>query len=82
MKELPRYITKLEEHGLTMEEQVNILNEFKARLDGSDLEKLQNCLRKNPDLVDVMKNDDIEFRCKMRYAPLVSVDVERSFSMF
>lgn len=79
---LPSFITKLEKHGLTMTQQIEILNEFKAQLSGSTFEKLKKCVDKNPDLKSILLNDGVDFNVKMRYAPLVSVDVERSFSMF
>lgn len=46
-------------------------------------DKLQSSLAKNPDLDTFTSNTNpIEFKNKVNYAPLVSVDVERSFPTF
>ena len=47
------------------------------------LKKLENCLKKNPDLeAFISEENDLEFRFKTQYSPLVSCDVERSFSNY
>lgn len=49
---------------------------------GIGKQKLEQSLAKNPDVEDVATNKDLNYRLKTKYAPLVSVDVERSFSTY
>jgi len=79
---LPSAITKLEERSLKMSDQLEILNDIKTKLDGVSKEKLETSLRKNPDLKAFTENIGFEHRLKTLYAPLVSVEVERSFSLY
>ena len=81
-RDLPGYITRLERQGLSLDEQVEIINEVKAKLNGDYLAKLKKSLEKNQDFKKITSCDEIEFRIKTRFDPLVSVDVERSFSVF
>ena len=81
-RDLPRYITRLERQGLSLDEQVDIINEVKANLNGEYLVKLERSLEKNPDFKKLTSCDEVEFRIKTRFAPLVFVDVQRSFSVF
>ena len=61
------------------DDQYTLLNEAKAKLTGFTLEK---SLQKNPELVEFATNRDIEHRWRTKFAPLVSVEVERSFSQY
>lgn len=81
---LSEEITKLEKQSLSIEDQLNVLNTVKTKLgEGIYLEKLNNCLLKNPDFHDfTSKNANVDIRIKRKFAPLVSVDVERSFSVY
>ena len=80
---MPEKITELESNSLKVEEQMNIIREVKEFLPDYCLKKLENCLKKNPDLEAFnSEKKDLEFRCKTQYAPLVSCDVERSFSNY
>ena len=58
------------------------MNETRERLYGYLREKLESSLARNPDLFHVMEKSDLEFRVRTKFAPLVSVDVERSFSIY
>ena len=74
-------IVKLQRSDLTMEYQISIIEDIKAKLSGSVLEKLESSLSKNPDILKVSaKTNTFDHRSQFRYAPMVSVDVERSFS--
>lgn len=76
-------ITKLESRSLTTEAQCGILKAVESDLEGFAKDKLNACLKKNPDLkVFVNNSETLEFKWRTKYAPLVSVDVERSFSMY
>jgi len=78
-KFLPEAIKKLEKSGLKAKGQLKIL-EVKGKLKGNALQKLDKSLNKNPDLYSFTgENDSFEHLLKTKYAPLVSVDVERSF---
>ncbi len=58
-------IKKFQESNLTITEQINLLNDVKNNLESEfcALEKLENCLKKNPGLVKLTsdKNSD-EFK--------------------
>jgi len=76
-------ITKLESQNLRLKEQVEILHSVKSKLKGNLLEKLKSSLNKNPDFLKFTNSDnDYGFKMQIKYAPLVSVDVERSFSIY
>jgi hypothetical protein len=80
---LPKKITKLETKSLTIDQQLNIIEDIREGLTDFALEKLNNNLKKNPDFDRfISKNNSLEFKLKTLYAPLVSVDVERSFSTY
>ena len=55
---------------------------MEQKLSGNSLEKLRKSLTKNSDLKKLTENTDYDFKLKTRYAPLVSVEVERSFSKY
>ena len=80
-------IEKLESRNLTIEEQYGYVNELQNDiLDGN--EKLQDYvkerLKNNPDIDQIMskRNKQLSVVNDFKFAPLVSVDVERSFSLF
>ncbi len=76
-------ITKLESQGLRLKEQLEIFNNVKSKLKGKPLEKLKNSLNKNTDFLQFTNPDnDHDFKMQIKYSPLVSVDVERSFSIY
>jgi len=79
---IPKTITKLEEQSLKKSEQFEILNETKSKLKDEALAKLSKSLEKNPDILEFVNNMEFTFRKKTMYAPLTSVDVERSFSIY
>ena len=76
---LPEKITQLENSCLKMKEQLKIL-EVKTKLSGFSKEKLDISLSKNSDLYKfTWKNNSMDHQIKTLYAPLISVEVERSF---
>jgi hypothetical protein len=79
---LPKIIKGLEKQGLKKSEQMDLLNEAKSQLKDEVLIKLNNSLAKNTDIHSFIENNDFTFRKKTIYAPLISVDVERSFSLY
>jgi hypothetical protein len=79
---LPESIEKLETRNLKIEEQMAIIESVKSQLKGFALEKLEESLRKNPDLIKFTNPDNFDQRFNTLYAPLVSVEAERSFSKF
>lgn len=78
---LTKAITRLEKHGLTVQEQLAILNDVKSKLSGFELAKLEESLSKNPD-VNFYENMSVNQKIKCKYMPMTSVDVERSFSIY
>lgn len=81
-KFIPDFILKLETQGLKISEQTEVLDTLKKKLTGPSLAKLNSSLDKNPGFKSFTENDSVEFCIKTKYAPLVSVDVERSFSSY
>jgi hypothetical protein len=80
---LTHSITKLEGQGLRLKEQIEILDCVKSKLKGKPLEKLEKSLNKNPDFLKFTNPDnDHDFKIQIKFAPLLSVDVERSFSNY
>lgn len=80
-KFLTQAITKLETHGMSIEDQLNILSNVESKVSGVDKSKLESVLSKNPDLY-FFQNMTLEHKLKSKYVPLTSVDVERSFSIY
>lgn len=72
-------ILQLEEKHLEFQQQIDIINNAKSKLDGKYLKKLEDSLAKNPDFESIT---DKPIPVNMFYAPLVSIDVERSFSSY
>ena len=79
---LTEIIRKLQKSNLKLEEQLDLLGEAKTRLSSFTKEKLENSLSINPDLLSISEISDITQRLNNKYAPLVSVDVEQSFSQY
>jgi len=76
-------LIKLQTESLKTSEQIAILNNVKEKLSGKFLNKLQKSLQKNPDLEKFLNIENMyDFKVKTKFAPLVSVDVERSFSKY
>lgn len=80
-KFLTEAITKLEKRGMTIEEQTTVLSSVKSKLTGIELAKLEQVLSKNPD-IDFWESLPVDLQIKYKYAPLTSVDAERSFSIY
>lgn len=78
---LTKAITRLEKQGMTVPEQWSILASVKEKLSGVYLEKLNNVLQKNPDL-NFFEILPVDQKIKCEHTPMVSVDAERSFSMY
>ena len=72
-----QYQTKLESHGSTLVEQFDTLQQFQDAVYGTSAEdKLRETLEKNQGLSVLRENVG-----KFAYAPLVSTEVERLFSV-
>lgn len=80
-------IEKFEVSGLEMDIALKLVDDATSMLKESNLQKLLCSLAKNPDFGWVLNIreggcNNFEIRKKLRYLPLVSVDVERSFSVY
>lgn len=77
-------IVKLQKENLTSNQQITIVVEVKNKLKNDDNryhKKLHESLKKNPDIIGFNNiNQTQDVLNKQVYAPLTSVDVERSFS--
>jgi hypothetical protein len=83
MSFLTEAISELQNQGLKTCKQLEIIESVEDQLSGNSLVKLEKSLLKNPDLKKFTDGEnDYEFRYNTRFAPLVSVDVERSFSLY
>jgi hypothetical protein len=78
---LIKSITRLEAAGLSVEEQLAVLENVKMKLKGDIREKLIRSLEKNPDIY-FFSTVTLDEKIKCMYCPLTSVDVERSFSQY
>lgn len=78
---LTKAITRLQKHGLTVEEQMAVLSSVKGKLTGMQLDKLQQSLSKNPD-VNFFEKLSVDEKIICNFVPMTSVDVERSFSIY
>lgn len=80
------YIEKFQAHGLSVTEMRKMLEEVKEKLPKFARDKLQKSIDKNVGLKKFIDNLDkpnnYDLRRSHQYAPLVSVDVERSFSLY
>lgn len=76
-------ITSLEEVGLESSAQIEIVENVLSQLKGDFKKRLRDSLDKNPDFSKFLDTDsnDMDVIEMLRYAPMTSVDVERSFSM-
>lgn len=75
-------IKLLEQNGLTIDQQRGLIVELRSELPDKYRYKLDSSLCKNPDFDTVFKNLSRDDRATTYlYAPLTSVDVERSFSV-
>lgn len=76
-------IEKFQTRHLKVRQQLYLLEEAKSKLYGSAAEKLRKSLLKNPDLLKFTSDQNsFEHKNLTCYAPLVSVEVERSFSLY
>lgn len=81
-------ITGIEKQGLNIDEQMEFINSIKysERIPDFIRDAIESCLKKNTGLItllDKLQNgDDFEFKKRIEFAPLVSCDVERSFSTY
>lgn len=78
---IARTITSLEQRGLTVDEVKERVDSLYESLPPDYQAKLKKCFDKNPSLKDLFALEGRE-KDLFRFAPLVSVDVERSFSHF
>jgi hypothetical protein len=90
-KDLPKIITKLESESLSLEGQMSLLYEAKSMLSGKFEEKFDKLLKKNPDLLAFTSSSNFnsstkpiksDHQLKIKFAPLTTVAVERSFSAY
>lgn len=71
-----------EKHQKGEIEQWKIYSDAGLKLSGFALEKFESSLSKSPHVKEFSTNNNPEFRLKTQFTPLVSVDVERSFSKY
>lgn len=85
-KYLSEAIVFFQKENLSSRQQINKIIEIKDKLKVDDVryhKKLNESLKKNPDIIDFNEiTQPQELLNKQKYAPLTSVDVERSFSDF
>lgn len=81
---LPVAIAQLEQQGPTIEGQLVVINKLSTKIKGDAAEKkLEEVLERNSALKYVLDPDiSMAEKRMLRYASLVSVDVERSYSLF
>jgi len=77
---LPDTIAKLESRNLTIYEQQDMINQTMMSLPDRFKNKLDQSLRKNPSYHEIFAQKDRLSKMKYKFAPLTSVEVERSFS--
>ena len=82
--QIPAAITLLETRNLTMAEQLSVIDGVKEVIKGHKILefKLEESLRKNPDLISWTSTKNLSEKIERQYCPLVSVEVERSFSKY
>ncbi len=71
--------------NLSIQQQMDLLNDTKKNLKNVEyaFQKMAKYLKKNPDLLKfTSETNSPEFKRKTKFAPLVSVEVERSFSKY
>jgi hypothetical protein len=79
---IPVAITKLETQGLTIDSQMEILNGVESELSDFALDKFNSLMAKTRDLKEITTSRDYNYRKLIHFLPLVTVDVERSFSLY
>lgn len=77
-------IKRLESRSLRLNDCLDIIRDVKSKLESLKLvepkKKLNSSLSKNPGYNELVNLKDFELRISLKYAPGVSVEVERSFS--
>lgn len=77
--------TKLEERNMRSADAIAVIDQSIELLaqagDTAASHKIVSSLSKNPDYANFKGERDLAFKIKMKFAPLVSVEVERSFSV-
>jgi hypothetical protein len=68
--------------GLKVSDVLEKRQYIESKLKGKALDKFKKSLNKNPDFDKFTNSDVYDFKLKTKFAPLVSVDVERSFSQY
>ena len=59
-----------------------LIKETEKWLSGAPLKKIQDSLSNNPDILKFLSEENtFDFKHRTQFAPLVSVDVERYFSI-
>lgn len=83
--EIPNIITKLEKQSMSVDSQLNYVNQVKDIIKGTQFENiLSQSLAKNPHFIsffDTASNSILDLKNR-KYCPLTSCDVERSFSVY
>lgn len=80
---------QIQKESMRIEDAWNIIRDVADKLQKAKIsapyQKFESSLKKNTDLEQLMtrasSGDDIDFRIQMQYAPTVSSDIERSFSV-
>lgn len=76
-------LKQLESQRLPVKKQLSYLQEVLSYIEDAPLEKIMESLRKNSDFYEfIAYNKSFDHKNKIEFAPLVSVDVERSFSKY
>lgn len=82
---LIRATEQLQESSMKLSEAFTILRNVGDQLEEATSDqhskKFELSLNKNPDLEKLCTNSDLTFRIKTKFAPVVTADVERSFSL-
>ncbi len=74
-------ILKLETDGLTIQNQMKVLENVNEQIFESEvMDRFNEILSKNVDLFHLMHINDIDFQEKIRYLNITTVEVERGFS--
>jgi hypothetical protein len=80
---MPEIIDKLQTQGLSIDKQMELFSEVKSKIDGNALQKFIDLEAKTRDLKDfISQTNDYDYKKTIKFAPLVTVDVERSFSLY
>ena len=80
---LSKYVMKLELENLKVKKQLKIIEKIRDNLYSNYLAKFSKILEGNPDLIQfTSSSNEFEHLKNIKFAPLTSVDVERSFSIY